>query len=135
MMMFILCGIFLLITGVLIVANRQIKKSHCTGVTKGKVTDIIRQKHRERDSEGETTISTSFYPVLEYTVGENTYVKKSSSGSSVSTYFIGQEIEIHYNPEKPEEYYANQNIGPMIVGMGLSIVGFILLGISLFIKM
>ena len=135
---FILVGILIAIGGIFIIVSRQIKKSHCIELTKGKIIDIVRQKNREIATAGtreiDRNVTTSFYPVYEYTVNGNTYVKRSSSGSSTPTFFIGQEVDIHYNPENANEYYANQNIAPIITGTGLTIVGVIIMVIGFILE-
>jgi len=63
------------------------------------------------------------YPVFEYNVLRNTYVKQLNSGSRSCKYTIGQEVEINYNDGKPDEYYVKGNFETIQGGLIIMIVG------------
>ena len=81
--------------------NRKEKKTDCTSMTYGKVTDIVR--HQRYDSDG--GYISSWYPVFEYNIGELKFIKESLYVSFQSKFAIGQDIEVYYNPEDYNEYY------------------------------
>ena len=100
--------------------NSFTKRRKCTESVEGKVVDIA----RKWDNNG----STSFYPIFEYTVNGNTYVHQSQTGSRPCRYHIGQNIEIHFNPEKPEQFYDKEsNITGTVFGIITIIIGAILM--------
>ena len=70
----------------------------------------------------ERTTELHFRPIFEYTVDGNTYIKKSASGSSSCPYYIGQTIEIHYDPSNPNTYYVKSGLN-IVLGIIFSIIG------------
>lgn len=148
---FLIAGIVITLIGILLIVTSKAKKSRCTSTTIAKVVDIDREKTQSLDSSGRdmqyenhTHISignmninlarnnynynTIFYPIIEYQVGDKKYVKKSGSGSSSSTYAIGDETEIHYNPNDPNEFYMTEGGSGIMIGVVFTIVGIILIG-------
>jgi len=130
-LIFIAIGIFLIFYSIR-------KQQKCTEVVTGTVVDISREEHFDSSSNsrgsnssisidghsinfGNSNRNIRLYPIYEYTVGENTYVKRSSSSSSSA--FIGQKVEIHYNPENPNDFYVGNNIIGIIVGVIFVVVG------------
>lgn len=91
-----LFGLFWIMCGIIIFKNMEKKKRVCTSKTSGKVIDI----------EEDTREMIAYSPVFEYTVGDHKYVKEYTYGSNVIPYKIGQEVEIYYNPNKPDQYYV-----------------------------
>ena len=128
---FKMVGLIFLVVGILFTLSAILKKKSCTSTIEGKVIDISRERqisHNSRDRYGSYTNSgeLAFYPVFEYSVNGNIYIKKSSSGSSTSKYFIGQSIDIHYNPQNPNQYYVNPEFTTrMFSGIISTIVGLI----------
>ncbi len=88
--------LFWIMCGIIIFKNMEKNKSVCTSKTLGKVIDI----------EEDTREMIAYNPVFEYTVGDYKYVKEYTYGSNVIPYKIGQEVEIYYNPNKPDQYYV-----------------------------
>ena len=133
--MSIILGAIFAILGfvVIIVSARKIKV--CTEITTAKVIDISRERSRNTNNNyNQSGISfgtngeISLYPVYEYYVGENRFVQKSSS--SKRAVFVGQTIEIHYNPNNPAEIYDGKNIMPIILGAIFVIVGIVVMVIG-----
>lgn len=118
-----LIGIIFALIGIVMLKNEKKLKRDCTSTTFGKVVDLAR--HVTSNSDG--FYSSVWHPVFEYSVGELKYVKESMHGSSKSKYAIGQEVEVYYNPEKPDEYYIEGEQGVFstvftIVGIGVMII-------------
>ena len=112
-------GIIFLIIGLVMLNNRKKKEINCTSVTYGKVTDIV--KHRRYDNDG--GYSSSWHPVLEYSIGDLKFIKESPYGSFQSKYAIGQNIEVYYNPEDYNEYYIAGDTLPKTLATIFTIVG------------
>ena len=123
-----LIGVIFFIIGIAILTNWKKKEINCTSKTYGKVTDIVGRQYYDRDD----GYSTSWYPVIEYNVGELKFIKESPYGSSHSKYTIGQDIEVYYNPEDYNEYYIAGDNLPKTLATIFTIVGIGAIIISIF---
>ena len=121
MRIMMLFGMFFGIIGVILLIKEILKRKKCTVSTKGVVVDISREV--SNDSDGNRSIT--LYPIFEYNVSGEKYVQKSKNGSNFCKYHIGQEVEILYNPDKPENYYVKNSFGSIIIGVGFIILGII----------
>ncbi len=100
-----LVGAIFLCIGLGMKNNRKKKILRCSSTTKGKVIDIVKRLYEEVGT-GIDAISTYLYhPKIEYSVNNQKYIKISNFGTKPSKYEIGQEVEIHYNPNKCDMYY------------------------------
>ena len=115
----ILLGLVFLIVGIIVVILSVRQRKVCTGVTMATVVDVSgeRNYHTNNDYNHNgfsfgTSGEVSLYPVYEYYVGENKYVRKSNSNKRAV--FVGQTVQIHYNPNNPTEIYEGKNIMPII---------------------
>lgn len=124
---FILVGAIFLIIGIAMFNNRKKKERNCTLMTHGKVTDMVRRKSYNRD--GEYTLS--WYPVVEYNVGELKFTKESPYGSYQPKYTIGQDIEVYYNPEDYDEYYIAGDTLPKTLATIFTVVGIVAISIAI----
>ena len=116
-----LFGLFWIMCGIIIFKNMEKKKRVCTSKTSGKVIDI----------EEDTREMIAYSPVFEYTVGDHKYVKEYTYGSNVIPYKIGQEVEIYYNPNKPDQYYVEGDVLYKRVAKIIIFLGIICLLLSL----
>lgn len=75
----------------------------CSETVEACVVDI---NEVERTTKSKKTHKTEvyYYPVYEYVIDGNTFVKKSSSGSNYVKYVIGDKVNIRYNPDNPNEF-------------------------------
>jgi len=127
-----LFGIFLFVLGIFSFHEIKKKKIKCTSKTYGKVIDIIKR----RGSTARGYFTWIFYPVFEYNIGENKFVKESLHGTSDLKYIIGQEVEVYYNTEDYNEYYIAGDTTQKTSSIFLTIIGglAIILSIYIFIK-
>lgn len=116
-----LFGLFWIMRGIIIFKNMEKNKSVCTSKTSGKVIDIEEYKGK----------MIAYNPVFEYTVGDYKYVKEYTYGSNVIPYKIGQEVEIYYNPNKPDQYYVEGDTLYKMVAKIIIFLGIICLLVSL----
>ena len=111
---FTIIGIFVIIKG-----NEQAKR--CTEETVGIIIDI--KEDLSTDDDGRTIYT--YYPVIQYIVGDRTITKKSSSGSSSMAYNLNDKVDILYNPNKVEEYIIKGDKTSNIIGIVFIILGII----------
>lgn len=117
-------GLLFLLIGILLVKMFARRRQAATMVTTARVVDV----ERGRDSNG----STYYYPVFEYYAGGRMLRVKSSVGSSPCRYQTGEEIELFYDPEKPEKFWCMRDTKMMklLCGIFMGIGGiFLVLGI------
>ncbi|MBR2176074.1 MAG: DUF3592 domain-containing protein [Clostridia bacterium] len=123
-----LVGMIFLIIGLAMLNYRKRKERICTSKTYGTVRDLV--QHRSHSSSG--GYSSSWHPVFEYHIGELTFIKESSYGSSRPKYAIGQNVEICYNPENYHEYYIAGDTLPRTLAVIFTIVGLAAILIAVF---
>lgn len=118
-------GVFIAI-GIFCILRTINRKKRCINKTTGNVIDI--SKERSTDSEGFTIVHC--YPIIEYYVDEKKVVKKAIESSS--KYYIGQEVEVFYNPDDYSDSYIEGNrnyfLTPGIISLT---VGLIIMFISI----
>lgn len=72
-----------------------------------------------------------FHPIFEYSVGNQKYVKESKLGTTSQKYEIGQEIEIHYNPDNCDQYYVEGENTSKKLGVIFTITGIMVLVVAI----
>lgn len=97
------------------------KYDRCTETTTGIVINNV--------SNGEG----AYAPVFKYEVDGKEYEDKSSLSTDPPKYEVGDEIEVHYNPDKPEEYYVDKVL--IVVQIVLYAIGgfFFIFGLVFFV--
>lgn len=135
--MFILVGLVIIIIGIGIIIANVLKKKRCTGVTSATIVDISRERNYDRGQRyGNSGFSVgsrsniSLFPIYEYQIDGVTYTQKSNQ--SVRMAFVGQNVELHYNPNNPQDIYTNKNIMPIIMGGIFVIFGIVFTLINVF---
>ena len=118
----ILIGIFLSIIGYFSLRKNQ--KLSKEGVkVMAKVIDI--SEDHSSDSEGYS--STSYYPILEFKDENSTkHSFKGNVGGGKRKYHLDQEIEILYDPQKPDNAQMKSVMGQWITPIIIIIVGIML---------
>lgn len=123
--MVLLIGIiFLAVGGFMFYRNNTLAKN-CTEETQATVVDMKQEFSTDSDS----TTSYIYYPIIEYSVGENTVRATMSSGSSTPAYSINQKITILYNPNKTKEFIVkgdqSSNIFSIVfMALGVFVTGY-----------
>ncbi|MBR6033513.1 MAG: DUF3592 domain-containing protein [Clostridia bacterium] len=113
-----LIGVVFLIIGIVMHNNRKRKNVNCTSSTYGKVIDLVRHKSTSMDY-----YDPCLYPVIEYNVGEQKFIKEYNYGSTNPRHLIGRRIEVHYNPENYNEYYIAEDTIPTKLAKIFTFVG------------
>ena len=99
----ILVGAGLIVVGVIVILLGIRKNMRCSGRTVGRIIDV-RESH-ETDDEGFNHYIYS--PQFEYVVNGQIYRGEGNKGYSKSNKIrIGGNINVFYNPNKPEEHFT-----------------------------
>lgn len=121
----LLIAIMFLCMGIGMQNNRKKKLANCSSITMGKVIKIVKRSY---DDVGIDKASAEmFHPVFEYNVGNQKYVKESKFGTTSQKYEIGQEVEIHYNPDNCEQYYVDGDNTQRNLGIIFTVAGVMVL--------
>ncbi len=123
-------GIFLII-GVVVFAQTFQKRRRCNAVTAG-VVKAVRTKRQTEDSGKDK--KAIFRTTVEFSVGDKTYIKDAIYGSTMNAHYVGEKIDIHYNPEDPNQaYWGTSDFLGIFSGVLFGVVGLGLIIVSLFV--
>ncbi|MCH5157506.1 MAG: DUF3592 domain-containing protein [Clostridiales bacterium] len=117
--LFLLIGIIFVVAGVIVLKQGDSLAKRCTEETIGTVVEIISERSYSSDNQ----FTYTYYPVIEYQVGERTISQKSRSGQDPPKYKVGQQVEIYYNPNNVEEYIIKEDSTTKILGIGFIVIG------------
>ena len=124
----LLLGVIFIPIGIGVSKGTKKRIMRCTAKTNAKIIKIVRENISVDLS---NTAAYSYFPVIEYSVENENFQRMYNTGFKKDKYKVGEEIEIMYNPEKPEDFYfVGDNFGSK-VGKVFSIVGVLLLFLSL----
>ena len=99
----ILVGVGFIVVGVIVILLGIRKNMRCSGRTVGRIIGV-RESH-ETDDEGFNHYF--YYPQFEYVVNGQIYRGEGNKGYSKSNKIrIGGNINVFYNPNKPEEHFT-----------------------------
>ena len=110
--------------------KRSIKTRRCTAVTTGTISDV---KEKVKRGDGYTT--REYHTTVSYSVNGVPYSKPFTKGYNAETYKVGQQVEVLYNPLKPEEINTKgvSNKADLVmlgVGVLIAIIGAVLLAFA-----
>ena len=99
----ILVGAGLIVVGVIVILLGIRKNIKCSGRTVGRIIGV--RESQETDDEGFNHYF--YYPQFEYVVNGQIYRGEGNKGYSKSNKIrIGGNINVFYNPNKPEEHFT-----------------------------
>lgn len=116
-------GLLFLIIGIFVAVFFRKRRENASAVTIARVADIIWRRGNDGGC---------YYPVFEYYANGSVRRVTSSFGSSPCRYKEGEEVEIHYNTQKPEQIWAERDEGikKLLCGIFIGIGGlFMVIGI------
>lgn len=122
-------GLLFIVIGILVMAVWNKRRQKAVMNATAHVADV----ERRRNGKG----NTYYYPVFEYYAGGLMRRVTSSFGSNPGRYQIGEEVELLYNPDKPEQFWSERDAKMMKLVCGIFIgfgVFFLIMGIFLLIK-
>ena len=124
---FLLLGVIFTPIGIGVSKGTKKRIMRCTAKTNAKIIKIVTENIIH--DYGNPAIY-SYFPVIEYSVENESFQRMYNIGFKKDKYKIGEEIEIMYNPEKPEDFYFVGDNSGSKVGKVFSIIGPILLFLS-----
>jgi len=95
----LIVGIIFLAIGIFMYVKNDTLIKNCTEEVEATVVDMKQEFSADEDGS-----SYMYYPIIEYTVGEDTIRVTMDSGSSTPAYDINEKITILYNPNKVKEF-------------------------------
>ena len=99
----ILVGVGFIVVGVIVILLGIRKNMRCSGRTVGRIIGV--RESQETDDEGFNHYF--YYPQFEYVVNGQIYRGEGNKGYSKSNKIrIGGNINVFYNPNKPEEHFT-----------------------------
>ena len=114
----IIVGLLFAAVGIYILKSGEDKVKRCTVEAVGTVVEI--QEETTTDSDG---TSITYHPVLSYKVEGKTIKSKSPVGTSNKKYNVNENVDILYNPNKPEEFIIKGDKSLNIMGIIFVILG------------
>ena len=112
--LFVVIGIVLTVYGIV-----QLKEYNTQMDTYVPTTGIVVNYEKRTSSSNDINSDTTYAIIVEYTVEGRNYTV-TSSVSSTSPEKIGTEIELRYNPDKPEDAIIVKNSPKMILIIGIA---------------
>lgn len=100
-----------------------LQKQACSTVTNATIIKMVKRRMKKGE-----TYSYCWFPTYEYFAGENRYETESSVGNRKKLFEEGQQTELHYNPNAPEEIWVPEekadNLVPIfkifLIGYGVA---------------
>ena len=126
----LIAGIIFIIAGTFVMIQGNSLKKRCTEQATATVVDVIRVSDY---STTESTYTYTYYPVIEYQVGDRTISQQSSSGQNPPKYKVGEQVEILYNPNNVEEFIIKGDFIPQYLGIGFIVLGTIAVAAGFFV--
>lgn len=96
-------GFLFVLIGVLLTVFFRKRREKASAIAAATVADV----ERRSGSDGRSC----YYPVFAYYADGIMRRVTSSFGSSPCRYHVGEEVEIHYNAEKPEQIWVERDEG------------------------
>lgn len=127
----IIVGVIFLALGVFMYLKNDSLIKNCTVETEAIVVDMKRDFSSDND-----TTTYIYYPIIEYTAGNDTIRVTMDKGTSQPAYNIDEKITILYNPNKVKEFIVKgdktSNIFSIVfIAVGVLVTGY---GIKMAIK-
>lgn len=117
-------GLLFLVIGFIAVVFFRKRRENASAITTARVAGIEWRRGNDRGG--------CYYPIFEYYANGCVRRVASSFGSNPCRYKEGEEVEIHYNTQKPEQIWAERDEGmkKLFCGIFISIGGlFFVIGI------
>lgn len=114
---FILALIFL---GTYLYSDKRLKNKikNCTNRTVGTIIEFTSEKYNWYTNDvhaKHSYIYPTWYPIYSYNINGKEIIKKGETGIVVSDFYIGQKVNLYYNPLNIEEIYVPEEKEELII--------------------
>ncbi len=111
--------------GCALLLNHFRLRGKCTSRVTARVTRILEEEHVDSDPDTGTTISTVYIPVFQFRLPDGSLMEGGNGvGRSRCKYQIGEQVEICYNPDNPEQIFVpRDNLTIILAGAAFVVVG------------
>ena len=120
----IIIGVIFLALGVFMFVKSNNLVKNCTVETTATVVDMKQELSTDSDS----TTNYMYYPIIEYSAGEETLRVTMDSGSSTPKYNIDEKITILYNPNKTKEFIVKGEKSSSVFSIVFMVLGVFVTG-------
>lgn len=94
----------------------------CTGRVYGTVVDLVEHTYTST-SNGHRRTGYTYAPVVQYMANGREYTVESRTSSNPPAYAVGDMVEVHYNPDNPEESFFDKDSLVVVLGVVFGAVG------------
>lgn len=102
---FLFWGILIAVFAFVISYHEKAHFERCTDYSNGVIVEIICSNKK-----GYETRHTTYRPIVEYSVGDQTYKHRVTNAGKKSLFNLGDSMEVYYNPQNPEESYVEREV-------------------------
>ncbi len=127
---FLFVSIVFLIVGMAIVKHTEKLVRRCT-IEVDAVVEDMRRDSRVASVKSRTDLSPMLYPVFRYSYGGTEYTAESHYASNPPKFSVGQHTTLRIDPDNPTSFIAVSDPVPRILGTVFSVIGAILIVISI----
>lgn len=107
---FLFGGILFFVSGIVIYKIFKKRQERASATTTATVVEIIHKRIHYSHSMDFTSMGDGYYPVYEYYANGKLQRVKSIFGTSPCPYQIGEQVELHFNPDKPSEIFVEKDL-------------------------
>lgn len=126
MVIVLIIGVVFIAVSIFAISSYQHLQKVCTGKVYGTVIDLV-ERRSTSTSNGHRRTSYSYAPVVQFMVNGREYTVESNTSTNPPSHQVGDTIEVHYNPDNPEETYFEKDAVALILGVVFGVIGFALI--------
>ena len=113
----VIIGCIIIVVSLLILINNNKKQKRCIKTADGIITGVSSSLFDPG------VIFHTYYPTIDFYIGNERITVKLQYGVSYNTYQVGQKVLVHYNPNNPKEFYIDGNKSKKVFGIVCLMVG------------
>ena len=122
-----LLGLIFLTVGTGMLSTESKKHKQYTQETTARIKEMKEKQSGKSGKPG----SVRYYPVFEYRANGQFLRVESKVGSDKPSWKVGDEVKIFYNPDSKRDYYIPGNTTALIIGSVFTILGIVVVIITL----
>ncbi|MBP5289418.1 MAG: DUF3592 domain-containing protein [Clostridia bacterium] len=115
----LLVGVVMLAAGIFLLVRQNALSKVCTAPANAAVVDF--KEELGTDTEGVS--SYTYYPIVEFAVGDRTLQVTLDKGEGTPAYDVGEQLDILYDPSNPERVILKGDKSSNVLGLIFSVLG------------